>query len=47
MERDHWIPANEWPQLVQRVCMAQADMEEPAKLRFDEESPEHLMTLIR
>ena len=24
MEHDHWIPASEWPQLIERVRMAQA-----------------------
>ncbi len=27
MERDHWIPADEWPHLIQRVNKAQADMD--------------------
>jgi hypothetical protein len=47
MDHNHWIPAGEWPQLIQRVCAAQADMEEPARLRFDEENSDHLKVLIR
>lgn len=47
MGREHWIPESEWPQLIQRVCAAQDDMEEPARSRFSEDNIEPLGTLIR
>ncbi len=47
MGHDHWIPKDEWPQLIQRVRMAQADMEEPARSRFSEKTLDHLRALIR
>jgi len=45
MERDHWIPADEWPHLIRRVNKAQADMDELA-LPFDEGTRD-LNVLIR
>jgi hypothetical protein len=47
MGHDHWIPESEWPKLIERVCAAQADMEEPARSRFSENDIEPLGTLIR
>jgi hypothetical protein len=47
MEHDHWIPESDRQQLIQRVGMAQADMEEPARVRFSETKLDCLRTLIR
>jgi hypothetical protein len=47
MTREHWISESEWPQLIEQIHAVQADMAEPAKLRFTDKNLAHLMVLIR
>jgi len=47
MKSEHWIAADEWPELISRVSKIQSSMAEPARARFCEENLDHLNVLIR